>query len=112
MRDDHSTLVSTSTDRNNLSFGLQQMFVPLFMQFCLSLPVNAKPYETGLNHERWYAEAAKRSTMDVVVAGSRGLPLSVYYCIPLKHIAVHVNLPNALSASEGYHVVITTNRTI
>jgi hypothetical protein len=50
--------------------------------------------------------------MDGVVEGTRGLPVSACCCIPLKHSAVHVNLSNALSASDGYHVVITTNRAI
>jgi hypothetical protein len=35
------------------------------------------------------------------------LPSSVYYRIPLKHNAVHVSLPSALSVSEGYRVVIS-----
>jgi hypothetical protein len=50
--------------------------------------------------------------MDGGDEGARRLPLSVYSCIPLKHSTVHVNLPNALSASKGYHVVIITNRAI
>jgi hypothetical protein len=48
----------------------------------------------------------EKSPMD---DSSQGFPISAYCSIPLWLPLAYVNQPEVLVASEGYHVVVTTN---
>jgi len=56
-----------------------------------------------------HREAMERIPMEMGADDDRGFPLSAYYCILLCLPVAYSKQPKALTSSEDYHAVLSTN---